>query len=94
MMRRDWSYYCPKCREGFGDLEGEIIKDKYDGFGDRNKLIICPRCSAWLVLGAYMTCDEFNIEDLEFWGLNESQIEQAKQAGYVPGSDPAPETSR
>lgn len=86
MRRRNWtwSYYCPKCKEGFGDLEGEIIKQQYDGFGDRNRLIICPRgCGAWLVQGAYMTIDEFNIEDLEWWGLNDEQIDRAKQAGYV-----------
>lgn len=86
MRRRNWtwSYYCPKCKKGFGDLEGEIIKQKYDGFGDRNRLIICPRgCGAWLVQGAYMTIDEFNIEDLEWWGLNDEQMDRAKQAGYV-----------
>lgn len=79
-MRRTWSYYCPKCKEGFGDLEGEIIKQKYDGFGDMNKLIICPRCGAWLALGPYMTVDEFNTEDLDFWGLNKEQMKRAKEA--------------
>jgi len=71
------------CEEGFGDLEGEVIKKLYDGFGDRSKLIKCPRCGKWIVLGPYMTCDEFNLEDLEFWDLTDEQMEQARQAGYL-----------
>lgn len=83
MRDKLWSYHCPVCEEGFGDLEGEVIKKLYDGFGDRNELIKCPRCGKWIVLGPYMTCDEFNSEDLEFWNLTDEQVERARQAGYL-----------
>ena len=65
----DWRYHCPICKEGFGNLEGEIIKRKYDGFGDRYTLLNCPRCGGRIVTGPYQSCDVYNDEDKEFCGL-------------------------
>ena len=72
-MFESWSYHCPLCKEGFGDLEGEIIKRKYDGFGDRYTLLRCPRCGELIVTGPYLTCDPYTDEDKEFWGLQSSE---------------------
>lgn len=83
MRRKLWSYYCPLCEEGFGDLEGEVIKKIRGGLGGLSTLIACPRCGKWVVLGDYMTVDEFNPEeDTEFWNLTDEQLEQARRAGY------------
>ena len=64
--RELWTYHCPECGEGFGDLEGDIIKRKCDGFGDRYTLLKCPRCNVLIVTGPY-GCVEF--EDPEWWDL-------------------------
>jgi len=63
-----WSYYCPHCKEGFGNLEGKIIKRVYDGFGDQYTLLRCPRCGELVVTGPN-GCEKYTPEDLEFFGL-------------------------
>jgi len=67
-MNKNWSYYCPYCKEGFGDLEGEVIKRKDDGFGDRYTLLHCPRCGELVITGP-AGCEKYSPEDQEFFGV-------------------------
>ena len=76
-----WSYYCPKCEGGLGDME-PYIKEQRDGFGDLYRIIKCRHCGELLVTGPYQTIKllEEEKDDWEWWGLSAADVKRLKAA--------------